>query len=342
VTEGAWLPAVVHQAFQRLRDWLGVRLARILALALLLIGLSAASVVAQAPTPAPSISVAFETDSGTVSLDKPGEFKAKVTNTGQVSPPPFNEQNAGDVVIDITGAPQGWTVSVVPAHFKLAPGASQDVIVMVAIAADSAQKSVEITIQATMRTPFEGLEPIVGNIPGGTQTATASDVLSVTRSDSLTRGVLEAIGPWIYLVLLLMVGAVLVAVGLTVAARRALVRLSSQVHELPVAPGNRVTFPIHIESLAKETDNVLLRVSTVSDGWAAFLPVPELTLESGAAQDMTLVVIAPSDAVPGTKQPILVTATSAKAPRGEAALEFIAVVEEGEPPAAVKAPKRKK
>lgn len=303
----------------------------------------AVSAAGQSPTPAPAVTVAFDDDAGSISVERPGEFSLTVTNGAQSSPPPFNDQNTADVTVDVSGAMVGWSAAVEPAHFRLAPGASQKVTLTVAVGPDAADSKITLTVSATLKTPLERLDPILGTIPGGEQTATASDTLEVTRNDSLTRGVLEAIGPWIYLVLLVMVAAVLVAVGLTVSARRSLVRLGSEVHDLPVPPGGRIVFPIHVEGLAKETDTVLLQVSTVAEGWAAFLPVAELTLEPGESKDMTLVVIAPKEAATDARQQILVTATSAKAPRAQASLEFVALVEGASPTgASLKAPKRRK
>ena len=103
-------------------------------------------------------------------------------------------------------------------------------------------------------------------------------MLHLKLDNSATRNVIEAVGPWIYLILLLLVAAVLVAVGLSVAARRTLVRLVSDARELPVPPGGRVSFPFRAEGLAREQDTLLLQVSAVQEGWAAFLPVPELVL----------------------------------------------------------------
>lgn len=320
-----------------------MRPARVLALAaLLLLAASALPCVAQTPSGSPSVTVAIDGEAGTVSVETAAEFDVAVTNTGTPTGTPLDEQNTGDVTVTVTGIPDGWTASVEPAAFRLGPGQSQKVTLRVSVSADAPDGQADLTVTAVLKSALERLDPILGNIPGGTQLASAEDSITVTRDDSVTRDVLEAIGPWIYAVLLLMVAAVLVAVAISVSSRRTLVRLSSDSRELTVAPGGRVAFPFRMEGLAKQTDTVLLQVSAVQEGWAAFLPVPELTLEPGQAEEMSLVVIAPKDAPQGAKQAILVTATSAKAPKGAANLEFVALVEGLIPLEAGTAPKRRK
>ncbi len=308
--------------------------------AVAVLALLAASAFAAAQTPSASagVSVTIDGERATASVDRPGEFRATVTNTGTASNSPLDAQNQANVDVRVTGAPAGWTASVTPSSFKLGPGASQTVTVTVSISAGAAAKAADLTVTADLTTSLEPLDPILG--PGQqSQRATASDTIHVTRDDSVTRDLLENIGPWIYAVLLLLVAAVLVALGISLAARRSLVRLSSDARELQVPPGGRVAFPFKIEGLAKQEDAVLLQVSAVQEGWAAFLPVPELVLDPGQVQELNLVVISPKTATDGARQAILVSATSAKAPKGAANLEFVATVQSGTP---MRAPKRAK
>src|SRR5205085_3227818 len=136
-------------------------------------------------------------------------------------------------------------------------------------------------ISADIYSPLKGLDPLLGSVPGATQKATDSATIHLKVENSATRNVIEAVGPWIYAILLLLVAAVLVAIAITVSSRRTLVRLASETRELAVAPGGRVAFPFRAEGLAREPDTVLLQVSAVQEGWAAFLPVPELVLDPG-------------------------------------------------------------
>ena len=281
---------------------------------------------AQAPSPAPVVDISGETESGTVSVEQARVFTFTVRNNGQ-APPGTEDQASADVTVAVEGVPEGWTVSVQPSSFELAPGASQAVQVQVQVAPDAGASEAALTVKAVLVSPLGPLEDILGQVPGASQTATDSAPLAVTVQNSLTRNVVETLGPWIYALLLLLVAAVVVAIVLSVSSRRTLVRLSAQDRELSVAPGGKVAFDFRVEGLAREADTVLLQVSAVQQGWAAFLPVPELALEPGQAQDVTLVVIAPHTAEQGSRQAILVTATSAKAPKGAATLEFVALVQ---------------
>jgi hypothetical protein len=314
-----------------------VRLSAIVLVTLLALAAPALAQLPPAPSGSPVVTVAFEDEAGKVSLDDGAVFKATVTNGGTPSGTPVDDSNTGEVTLVVTGAPEGWIVSVTPQSFDLRPGQAQPVEVHVSLEASAVEKAADLVLTATMSSQLEGLEPILGQ--GATQTATASDGIRVTRNDSVTRDVLEAVGPWIYAILLLLVAAVLVAVAISLASRRALVRLSSDTRELTVPPGGRVAFPFRIEGLAKQDDAVLLQVSAVQEGWAAFLPVPEIMLVPGQSQDMTLVVISPKNAADGARQAVLVSATSAKAPKGAANLEFIATIHGGTPLRSERRPK---
>lgn len=312
----------------------------VLAFAIAAVAFLLPSVAAQAPPSAsPSVEVVAEVSQGSVSLDEPKTFTVTVRNTSPAVPGLEGNMMA-DVAVSVTGAPEGWSVAIQPATFELPPGGEEQVDITVSITPEVGTGSTTLTVTADLYSPLEGLEPILGSVPGASQKATASTPLEVSVDNSLTRDVMEAIGPWVYALLLLLVAAVLVIVGISVASRRTLVRLAADTRELPVAPGGKVAFPFRVEGLARETDAVLLQVSAVQDGWAAFLPVPELDLEPGQVQEVSLVVIAPRDAAQGMKQAVLVTATSAKAPKGAASVEFLAVVEGVEPLPA--APRRSK
>ncbi len=314
--------------------------ARLLALGLVLLVLGTA--MAQAPSASPSVSIEGPTE-GKASIQAARTFTFTVKNNGQSTP--LDQQNQGTVTIAVGGVPEGWTASANPPAFKLAPGASATVELQVSVAPEAEAKSADVTVTATMVSPLGGLDPILGQVPGGTQTSQAQVSIHLTSSDTVTRDLLEAVGPWIYLILLLLIAAVIVAVAITIASRRSVVRLSSDSRDLPVAAGSRVAFPFRAEGLAKDQDTVLLQVSAVQEGWAAFLPVPELVLDPGQTQELSLIVIAPKDATPGSRQVVLVTAASAKAPKGASHLEFVATVEgavAGASRAPVEAPRRRK
>jgi NPCBM-associated, NEW3 domain of alpha-galactosidase len=297
---------------------------------LLAVLLVAAPALAQQPPSSAKaeVDITGETEAGTVSVDHPASFSFTIKNNSPTVPG-GEQQSKGDVTVAVDGVPAGWTVAVQPSAFELAPGATMAVTVQVQVAPDAEAEAASMTVKVVLVSALEGLDPILGQIPGGTasQTATDSAPLAIEVHNSATRQVMETLGPWIYVLLLLLVAAVVVAIALTVAARRTLVRMAADVREQPVAPGGRVSFPFRVEGLARDTDTVLLQVSATQEGWAAFLPVPELVIEPGQPQDLTLVVIAPRTAAQGARQAVLVTATSARAPKGAANLEFVAVVE---------------
>ena len=302
------------------------------AMALLLL-----SVPAQAQgQAAPSVDISGQ-DEGVVAVDRPGSFTFTVRNNGQ-EVPGQGSNGQSRVVVRVDGIPTGWTVSPSPSDFRLSPGAAQEVKVQVAVSPDAAEQEARLTVVADLYTPLEGLDPVIGGVPGATQHASDSAPLQVRVDNSLTRDVLETLGPWVYALLVLLVVAVLVAVAITVSSRRAMVRLASDTRERAIAPGGKVAFPFRAEGLARDPDTVLLQVSAVQEGWAAFLPVPELLVEPGQVYDLSLVVIAPRTAPQGSRQAILVTATSAKAPKGAANLEFVANVQGAQDLEAAKRP----
>lgn len=291
------------------------------------LSLVAPTALAQAPSLAAAVDISGEVESAAVDVETPSTFAFTVRNDG-AAPPQAGEQAAADVTVVVEGVPAGWTVSVDPPSFQLAPGASQAVKVQVQVATGSDATEASLTVKATLVSPLGPLEGILGQeVPGASQTATDTAPLRITVENSVTRAVLETLGPWVYALLLLLVAAVLVAVLVTVSSRRARVRLVADTREKAVGPGGKVAFDFRVEGLARETDAVLLQVSAVPQGWAAFLPVPELELEPGQSQEVALVVIAPPTAEQGSRQAVLVSATSAKAPKGVANLEFIVVVQ---------------
>lgn len=285
----------------------------------------------QAQGPAPGVAVDIAASEAKVSIDAPLVLRVNVTNTAAATGSSLDDANQASVDVSVTGLPEGWVASVSPSSFKLGPGQSMPVDLQVSVAPGAEAAVADIVVTADLVTGLEGLEPILGQVPGASQRASGSDTVRVKQDDSVTRDVLETLGPWIYLVLVLLVVAVLVVIVLTLAGRRALVTLASDTRELVLPPGGRAVFPFRVESLAKQEDAVLLQVSAVPEGWAAFLPVPELVLDPGQVQDLNLVVIAPPSAGDGARQAVQVTATSAKSPKASASLEFAAVVQSGTP-----------
>jgi hypothetical protein len=245
-----------------------------------------------------------------VSLDAPAILTFTAAFTSQN---PVDAQDPRDFQVRVSGAPAGWTTQVEPANFQLASGDSQTITVTVSVSAQAAHDSAIIT--ATVRMAARGADPlpVLGEIldPEIEESATAS----ITRSESVTREVLETLSHWIWFVLVGVL-VLLVIVGKFAAdARRVYVRLHVERTQVRVAPGKSVAVPVRVENLGKHEDTVVFHVATVGEGWSATLPVPDLVLDGGAREDLQLIIAAPKSARLGDMQNIGISAHSAAAPR---------------------------
>lgn len=296
--------------------------------AVLLLVLLVLPAAAQVPTMA-AVSVEGPA-SGSVSLDEAGAFTFTVTNDSPGSDTPLDDQNAARVTVAVADVPAGWTAAVSPADFRLTPGASQSVVLSVSVSADAGAAEAVLRVVATLTTPLEGLGPVLGQA-GASQTATGEAAITIERTDSATRTLLESVSYGIYLILLALLAAVVIATKLILDNRRVTVALHSKRREASVLPGGRVALPLEVRNIGKHDDTVVFQVSSLPDGWAAFLPVVELELQRSAAEQMHLVAIAPAGAKAGDRQEILVTAHSAQGPRHPASLTFTVAVEGNAP-----------
>ena len=292
---------------------------RALLLALLLL---AGPVLAQSPSPGAAVSVTAAAESGVVSVEGPTVFSFTVRNEGSASGSPADANNTADVVVALKGAPVGWTFAVEPSAFRLAPQKEATVEVSVSVAIGSQITEATISLEATLSTPINRLDPILGNIPGAAQTATASASMVLQRDDSVTRGVLEALGPWIYVLMIAFVAAVSVVGYQYSVGRRVTVALLTTEKEASLRPGGRVALPMEVRNIGRADDTVVFQVSPLGDGWAAFLPVAELDLPRARSEKLHLVVIAPESAQPGERQSVAVMAASAQGPKNPASITF--------------------
>jgi hypothetical protein len=252
---------------------------------------------------------------GTVSLDTPASFQFTVTHTGGL-PEPFGQPRVFHV--SVAAAPAGWTVGQPePATFTLAPGASQTVTVQVAVSAD-AGRSAELTVLAQMAPMGVSSIPEIG--PIADPAAEAEATLSVTRSDSVARGLIERIGPgpWVAVLLLAILAILVLAIKLAVDRRSQAIRLDAPQKEILMGPGARAQVRILVENASKKEDTVVFHVSEPDQGWAAFLPVPEVKVRGDHVEELLLTLIAPKDAQPGMRQAIQVQAAGSSS-RGKAA-----------------------
>jgi hypothetical protein len=261
---------------------------------------------------------------GTVqsSLDEPAVVEVTVTNTA--APSGVEALDRPRLVTLSTGdGPAGWTARVAPSEFRLAPGQSAKATLTVSVSA-SAAETASLTVTARMYPLGVNTLPIVG--PEADPESTAAASLKATRVDSVTRDVLESLGPYVWVVLLGFVAAVVLALSILAANRRIAVRLSSAETAGKVPQGGRSSFPLRVHNITRQADTVFLRVNPLPEGWNAYLPTPQLELQGGQQEEVSVFVVAPKGAEEGTHLTVDVTATSSLAPRRPATVRFEATV----------------
>ena len=273
------------------------------------------------PGPA-SVDVKAARQSVEVSLDHADTVDITVTNTASPSGTPFDQPRT--VVLSLSEPPQGWTTHLSQTEFHLGPGNTGKATLTVSVSGDAQEETPSVTVTAKMFGFGVTQVPVAG--PQADPESTAATVVKATRTDSVTRDVLEKVGPYIWVVLLGFVAAVVLALSLMAANRRVAVRLSSPEAEQSVAAGGRTTFPLRVHNITRQPDTVFLRASPLPEGWAAYLPTPQLDLEPGQQEEVSVVVIPPKEADTGAHQAVDVTATSALAPRRPATMRFEATV----------------
>ncbi|MFO1533088.1 MAG: hypothetical protein ABR562_05240 [Thermoplasmatota archaeon] len=295
--------------------------------ALLALPLAAAQVPTLPPGPSGApmagVDVQATPQSVAVSLDHSGTAKVVVRNTASPTGlEPFDQPRT--VTLGLGDMPVGWTARLSQTEFHLRPGASGESTLTVSVTAEARVDSASATVTAKMFALGVNQVPVAG--PQADPDATAATVVKASRSDSVTRDVLETVGPYIWVVLLGLVAAVVLAVSVLAANRRVAVRLSSPEAEQAVAAGGRTTFPLRVHNITKQQDTVFLRASPLAEGWAAYLPTPQLDLEPGQQEEVSVVVVSPKEAEAGAHQAVDVTATSALAPRRPATMRLDATV----------------
>ena len=258
-------------------------------------------------------------DEVVVSVEQQAVVVLQVTNTMSRTDTPLDQPRT--IGMAHSGVPTDWTVSFDPASFTLGPGEQQAVTMRVQVASVSSDTQALITVTARMYPAG------VGTIPGLGQEiepeATAELGIQAMRQEHLDRVVLEKLdGPWIFVVLLALLAAVLVAGQMIARNRRRAVALRAPSPTGTVPPGGRLSLPLQVQNIGGTHDTILLRVAELPPGWAAFLPVVELPLGPGRSEELDLVVIAPADAGAGARQHVQVTATGSQNPRRPATVRF--------------------
>ncbi|MEA3189628.1 MAG: hypothetical protein QOD77_210 [Thermoplasmata archaeon] len=261
----------------------------------------------------------------TVSLDESAVVELTVTNTGTPTGTPLDQPRT--VVLDVVGETNGWTASIDPTTLVLNPGQSLKARVTVGVSAQAQATVADLNVTARMYPAGVGVVPGVG--PAVDPEATDTAPLRATRDDSAVRNLLEQTGPYLWVVLLGLLAAVVVLSSVLAANRRVAVRIASPAAHLDIAPGGRVALPVTVSNITKREDTVVLRAVCKAEGWATFLPTPQVDLDGGQEEELSVIVIAPKDARPEERAMVEVVAVSAQAPRRPAKLQFEATVAAG-------------
>jgi hypothetical protein len=301
---------------------------------LLLLPAAALAQVPQVPLPgAASVDVKAQGDALQVGLDAPAKVTLVVTNTEAASPAAQLDLPR-TIGVSVEGAPDGWTAALDLASLQLKPQESRQVTLQVSVSADAVEATAHLIVTAKAYARGVNAVPLAG--PNVDPEAIAHADVQATRADSPQRVLLETVGPYVWLLLLALVAALVIILTLVAANRRVAVRLSASEPQHTVVPGNRAVFPVLVHNITRRDDTIVLRVPNVAEGWATFLPTPQLDLEAGHQEEVPVVVIAPKDVAVGTRQPFTVTATSAQAPKRPASVvleaEVVAPRRKGVPP----------
>ena len=284
-----------------------------LLLLLLLLPAAASAQVPQVPLPgAAAVDVKAEAATFKVSLDQPSTDKLTVTNTEQSTGSPQLDQPR-TIGLTVEGAPAGWTTALDLAALQLKPGESREVMLQVSVSGSATEKTANLIVTAKAYARGVNQVPVAGSNVDPEAIAHAN--IEVTRVDAPQRALVETVGPYLWLLLLALVAALVVILSMVAANRRVAVRLSAAEPQHTVVAGSRTVFPVMVHNITRRDDTVVLRVPNVPEGWATFLPTPQLDLVAGHQEEIPVVVIAPKDAPEGTRQPFTVSALSVQAPR---------------------------
>jgi len=290
----------------------------------LLSALLAVAAVAAGQVPQPSqsgVAVSPDAVEARVSVEEASSFQVTVEHTGGLGG--FGQIGARQFRVATTDVPAGWLASVEPATFALPPGGTQEVRVTVQVTTDAPSRA-EFTIVAQL-VP-QGAQDIPGAGPVADPDAQDATQVTGTRTEGTTRTLIEGIGPWIYAILLGLLAAVVVIGALVADRRRMAIQLDAPQRELVLGPGGRGSLRLLVQNGGKKDDTVVFHVSDVDPGWASFLPVAELPVRSDHAEELQLIIIAPGDAQPGTRQSIQVQAAGSQRPGRSASITVEAVV----------------
>ncbi len=264
---------------------------RVLGLLLILL-VAVPTVLAQVPPAVPSspfaAGVSVETAASVaVASDGPAKLTVTVRNTATPTNTPLDQQR--QVVLEATGAPDGWSATLPAGPYKLGPGQSQAVQLTLSVSPSSSAKEARITVTARMLPLGADAVPVLG--PVVDPEASASATVQATRQDEPLRAFVEAVGPAAVvggLALLAILVVVLVVVALR---RRSPLRIEAEPTSLAVRPGASGSLTLTVRNAGRRAERVLLD-GAAARGWEVEVPEHVLELEPGAAHVVEVVVAA--------------------------------------------------
>lgn len=269
-----------------------------------------------------TVSVSVSQQQLVASVEESAAFDVDVSFT---SDSPLDSAQDRTVLVEVTGAPEGWSAVLDRSRLSMGPGDTERVTVTVSITVNAEADDADLVVTASL------LPRGINSVPQGSTldpADTADASVTVLREDPLTREVVEAVGAWLWLLLAAGLVLAIVSVKLVYDTRRVAVRLHAKTTEVAVEAGSRVAVPLRVENLTRVEDTVVFHVAPMPDGWAAHLPVPQLDLDGGQSEELHLIIQAPADAPPGAREVVGISAHSAQAPKRAAELVIAAVVQE--------------
>lgn len=300
---GGWVPLAPAAAL----GWMGALLATV-ALAFLA-GPASAQVPSIPPVPVPTspppadfsgrLEVTLDDAAPIqVSVDQSSERGFTVRYIAARDEVPQDPRFARNVFVTARAEGVGWSADATPASLTLAPGQSAKGTVLVAVGPQAGEGS---------KVRLEAFSPSRTGLDADPALSAAAET-SAQRADTLTRQVLENVGPMVYALLALIPLLLLVLIVAFVRRPSAGVTLSAPTTSGTLAPGARLSFPIAVGNPSRRPQAVRLEVSEPSEGWVALLPEPEVVVAARSQHATEVVVVAPASANPAPRQALVVRA----------------------------------
>lgn len=260
----------------------------------------------------PSISLSMDAE-GTIQTDAPTSFMLTVTNNAAATGTPLDLPT--EIKLELDSAPTSWVVEISPAILEVMPGQSATSTVTISSAPGSAAAGA-VTIRGFAN---NGIGPLTTE---GADSAT----IELTNVDNATTDLLNTLGPWVWVLLALLILTIILVIVMWAQSNKKIVKLSTDNPTIKGTPGGKLTVPITVRNLTNKHSNILFDVSESSGQWAAFMLSPELELRSHAVGEAQFVAIIPQQN-PGEKAVYTITAQSSAGPKQTASLKITVLVE---------------